>query len=68
MTQIVSSVFENKLRERIDEEIERGVDILTTGRAVTDYAAYRELVGRISALKTLHVLCDDVKDELNKSQ
>ena len=47
----VNTQFEQELKKRIQEEVERVKDIIAAGMAVKDYADYRFHVGRITALR-----------------
>lgn len=59
--------FEFELKKIIDVEIDRIKDILADGSGVTDYAAYRNYVGQIYALRrTAHNYCDDVVTKMNE--
>ena len=60
------SVFEKKLREVLQEEINRVSSVLVSGAAVNDYAEYRQLVGRVAALEAVIGYCDDINGDLNK--
>lgn len=63
-----SSLFESKLRQRIEDEIERDTKILVTGQKVQTIEQYREAVGRLSALNAVLGYCDEVNDDLSKAQ
>ena len=62
-----STQFETELRVRIAEEIARLKDNLALGLAVTDYAQYQNLIGRIAALSlVVDSYCDEIQTLINK--
>lgn len=65
--QVVGTLFERKLRERVEEEISRITTILQSGDAVKDYADYRHNTGRIAALKTVLMYCEDVGSDVQRA-
>jgi len=61
------SLFLRKLLERLNKEISIRVAHLCEGK-VADYAAYREKVGAIQALKDVgEKLCPQIRSELMRS-
>lgn len=57
--QTFNDLFEAKLKALCAEEIEREVDILALGMAVTDIADYKYRTGIIAGLRKAVELCDE---------
>ena len=58
--------FEIELKKLIAEEIERLTENLSNGLSVTDFSEYKLYVGKISALRSVVEMCDDVQTTLSK--
>ena len=62
------SRFERELKKRIGEEVERLLDELVIGTAVTDYAKYQNYLGRIASLRRVtEEFCPEVQSIIDKS-
>jgi hypothetical protein len=61
-----NNLFEKRLRELIDEEIERLKNNVSNGMSVVDYSDYKHQVGKIAGLRTVLELCGVVQSELSK--
>lgn len=61
-----NNLFEKRLRELIDEEIERLKNNVSNGMSVVDYSDYKHQVGKIAGLRTVLELCSVVQSELSK--
>lgn len=65
--QTTSTVFEQELRKRISQELERLMENIAIGSAVHDYAEYRHLTGQIFAYnRVIADYFDDANTELEK--
>jgi hypothetical protein len=62
-----NQLFENTLRKLIQEEIDRLSENLALGLSVTDFAHYRENVGRITGLKKTLELCDEAQSIVSRT-
>jgi hypothetical protein len=63
----VSNAFEQELKKRIIEEMNRITDRLCTGASVNDYADYRHLAGQLYAYRrVIQDFTDDVNTTLSK--
>ena len=59
--------FERELRKRIAEERERLLNDLEIGIAITDYAKYRDYVGKLAALKRVtDEFCPEVQNIIDQ--
>jgi hypothetical protein len=63
----VNIQFEVELKKLISTEIERLREILDQGRAIKDYAEYREKVGEIAALRRVaENYCSEAQTTISK--
>lgn len=60
----MESRFEQVLRHKISEEIDKSLDLLSQTGA-KDYAEYREYFGYIRALRAVFVLFDETHKDLS---
>ena len=58
-----NQLFEHRLRDLIKDEIGRIMEELAFGGAVNDMSAYKERVGKISALQDCLKMCDEAAKE-----
>jgi len=58
--------FELELKKLIETERERILENLSLGSSVEDFASYKQLVGRLAALRWVVEACDDVNVTLAK--
>jgi hypothetical protein len=61
-----NNMFEFELRKLVEAEILRLSENLTNPAAVVDYAEYKHQVGKITALRAVFDLCDEVNTTLSK--
>ncbi len=67
MIQTTSSVFERELRRLISEERHHIATNVVGGHSITSMEAYREAIGKISALDLVVELCDEANKIVNKT-
>lgn len=61
-----NSQFETELRKIVEDERQRVRDELEGAEAVKDYAAYRERIGYLRALKDVGDWCAETETKLSK--
>jgi len=61
-----NNMFEFELRKLVEAEILRLSENLTNPAAVVDYSEYKHQVGKITALRAVFDLCDEVNTILSK--
>jgi hypothetical protein len=62
------SLFLHEYKKFMAEEIARQTDILTSGNAILDYAAYKHHVGIIKGLYKALELCEEAESSANQDR
>lgn len=62
----MNSQFELELKKRLNEEIEKIKDAMSSGISVNSHSDYMKLVGKCAAFREVQdVLCGEVSTDLN---
>jgi hypothetical protein len=62
------SLFLHEYKKLIKEEIDRTTDILASGNAILDYAAYKHHVGILRGLYKALELCEEAESSANQDR
>lgn len=61
-----NNMFEFELMKLVEAEITRLTDNVTNGAAIVDYCDYKHQIGKISGLRAVFDLCEDVNKTLSE--